>query len=146
MLIGQNYTADNDIAFIRDAMPYLSDPRYIRIDGRPLLIIYRPSLLPDARRSLDVWRGYAREQGLGELFIAMVQFDVDDPRTYGFDAALEFPPHKVARGLSSINHTLDIANPRYEGYVVDYREMAERSGTGRKKTIRCSRGYATLGQ
>lgn len=129
VLIGQNYTADNDIAFIRDAMPYLSDARYIRIDGRPLLIIYRPSLLPDARKSLEVWRTYAREQGLGELFIAMVQFDVDDPRTYGFDAALEFPPHKVARGLSSINHTLEIANPRYEGYVVDYREMAERSRT-----------------
>lgn len=127
VLIGQNYTADNDIGFIRDAMPYLTDVRYIRIDGRPLLIIYRPSLLPDARKSLEVWRNYAREQGLGELFIAMVQFDVDDPRTYGFDAALEFPPHKVARGLSSINHTLDIANPRYEGYVVDYREMVERS-------------------
>lgn len=129
VLIGQNYTADNDIGFIRDAMPYLSDPRYIRIDGRPLLVIYRPSLLPDARKSLDVWRGYCREQGLGEIFIAMVQFDVDDPRTYGFDAALEFPPHKVARGLSSINHTLDIANPRFEGYVVDYREMVERSRT-----------------
>jgi glycosyltransferase involved in cell wall biosynthesis len=129
VLIGQNYTFDNDAAFIRDAMPYLSDPRYIRIDGRPLLIIYRPSLLPDARRSLQVWREHARAEGLGELFIAMVQFDVDDPRIYGFDAALEFPPHKVARGLSSINHTLDIANPRYEGYVVDYREMAERSRT-----------------
>jgi glycosyltransferase involved in cell wall biosynthesis len=129
VLIGQNYTADNDIAFIQDAMPYLSDARYIRIDGRPLLIIYRPSLLPDARKSLQVWRAYAREQGLGELFVAMVQFDVDDPGTYGFDAALEFPPHKVARGLSSINHTLEIANPRYEGYVVDYREMAERSAS-----------------
>jgi len=129
VLIGQNYTFDNDAAFIRDAMPYLSDPRYIRIDGRPLLIIYRPSLLPDARRSLQVWREHARAEGLGELFIAMVQFDVDDPRTYGFDAALEFPPHKVARGLSSINHTLDIANPRYEGYVVDYREMAEKSAS-----------------
>ncbi len=129
VLIGQNYTLDNDAAFIRDAMPYLSDPRYIRIDGRPLLIIYRPSLLPDARKSLQVWREHARAEGLGELFIAMVQFDVDDPRIYGFDAALEFPPHKVARGLSSINHTLDIANPRYEGYVVDYREMAERSRT-----------------
>lgn len=127
VLIGQNYTADNDLAFIRDAMPYLSDARYIRIDGRPLLIIYRPSLLPDARSSLETWRAYAREHGLGELFIAMVQFDVDDPRTYGFDAALEFPPHKVARNLPSINHTLDIANPRYEGYVVDYREMAKRS-------------------
>ena len=127
VLIGQNYTADNDIEFIRDAMPYLTDARYIRIDGRPLLIIYRPSLLPDARKSLGVWRTYAREQGLGELFIAMVQFDVDDPRTYGFDAALEFPPHKVARNVRSINHTLDIANPRYEGYVVDYREMAQRS-------------------
>lgn len=127
ILIGQTYTEDNDVAFIRDAMPYLSDARYIRIDGRPLLIIYRPSLLPDARNSLEVWREYARQNGLGELFIAMVQFDVDDPRTYGFDAALEFPPHKVARGLDSINHTLEITNPRYAGHVVDYRQMAENS-------------------
>ena len=127
VLLGQTYNDDNDLSFIRDLAPYLRDPRYIRIDGRPLVIVYRPSLLPDCRHTLDLWRSYCREQGLGEIFLAMVQFDVDDPRTYGFDAALEFPPHKVARGLEPINSRLDIVNPDYCGNVVDYREMVDKA-------------------
>jgi len=125
VLLGQNYNDDNDLSFIRDLQPYLRDPRYIRIDGRPLVIVYRPSLLPDCRHTLDLWREDCRAQGLGEIFLAMVQFDVDDPGTYGFDAALEFPPHKVARGLQPINAQLDIVNPDYCGNVVDYREMVD---------------------
>ena len=127
VLMGQNYNDDNDLSFIRDLQPYLRDPRYIRIDGRPLVIVYRPSLLPDCRHTLDLWREDCRAQGLGEIFLAMVQFDVDDPATYGFDAALEFPPHKVARGLEPINARLDIVNPDYCGNVVDYREMVDRA-------------------
>jgi glycosyltransferase involved in cell wall biosynthesis/GT2 family glycosyltransferase len=127
VLLGQNYNDDNDLSFIRDLLPYLRDPRYIRIDGRALVIVYRPSLLPDCRHTLDLWRGYCRDHGLGEIFLAMVQFDVEDPGTYGFDAALEFPPHKVARGLEPINRVLDIVNPDYHGTVVDYREMVDKA-------------------
>lgn len=123
VLLGQTYNDDNDLSFIRDLLPYLRDRRYIRVDGRPLVVVYRPSLLPDCRHTLDLWRAFCREQGLGEIFLAMVQFDVDDPREFGFDAALEFPPHKVARGLPTINHTLEIVNPNYTGNIVDYRRM-----------------------
>lgn len=125
ILLGQDYCDESDERFIRDLEPYLRDPRYIRIDGRLLVIMYRPSLLPDARRTLQTWRRHAREAGLGELFLAMVQFDVDDPRTYGFDAAIEFPPHKLARGLDPINPALELVNPDYAGNIVDYREMVE---------------------
>ncbi len=123
ILLGQTYNDDNDLAFIRDLMPYLRDRRYIRVGGRPLVIVYRPSLLPDCRHTLDIWRRYCKAEGLGEIFLAMVQFDVEDPRTYGFDAALEFPPHKVAQGLAPINATLHIVNPDYRGTVVDYRDV-----------------------
>lgn len=129
VLLGQSYTAKDDLQFISDLVPYLKDSRYIRIDGRLLLIVYRPSLLPDCQQTIRIWRDYCREQGLGELFLAMVQFDVDDPRIMGFDAAIEFPPHKLARGLPSINHKLEMVNPEYSGYVVDYRELAERGRT-----------------
>ncbi len=125
VLLGQNYNDDNDLSFIHDLAPYLRDARYIRIDGRPMVIVYRPSLLPDCRHTLDLWRGWCREHGIGEIFLAMVQFDVDDPGTYGFDAALEFPPHKVARGLPPINRTQDIVNPDYHGTVVDFRQMVD---------------------
>lgn len=129
VLLQQDYSADNDLNFIRDAAPYLRDPRHIRIDGRLLLIVYRPSLLPDCRRTLETWRAYCREQGLGELFLGMVQFDLEDPRDLGFDAALEFPPHKLARDLPSINASLDLVNPDHAGYVVDYRDLVERGKT-----------------
>ncbi len=127
VLLGQNYCDESDERFVRDILPYLSDRRYIRIDGRPLLIMYRPSLLPDARRTLNTWRQRAREAGLGELFLAMVQFDVEDPRAYGFDAALEFPPHKLARHMPPINQTLEIVNPDYAGMLLDYRELSRRA-------------------
>ena len=127
VLLGQDYTADNDLNFIRDALPYLRDKRYIAVNGRPLLIVYRPSLLPDCKGTLETWREFCRAQGLGEIFIAMVQFDLEDPRPLGFDAALEFPPHKVARNLNPINHKLQVVNGQYSGYVVDYADLVDSS-------------------
>jgi glycosyltransferase involved in cell wall biosynthesis len=120
MLLSQHYSPEDDLAFIAAIEPLLRDPRYIKVAGRPLLILYRPSLLPDARGTVERWREHCRKVGIGEIFTAMVQFDVDDPREFGFDAAVEFPPHKLARGLDAINSTLQIANPNYSGHVVDY--------------------------
>lgn len=124
VLLGQDYCDESDERFIRDLEPYLRDARYIRVDGKPLVIVYRPSLLPDAGRTLETWRRCAREVGIGELFLAMVQFDVHDPRVYGFDAALEFPPHKLAAQMLPINADMEIVNPDHAGVVLDYRELA----------------------
>ena len=127
VLLGQTYSDDNDEAFIRDLAPYLRHRNYIRVDGRPLVIVYRPSLLPDCRRTLEHWRRYCRDHGVGELCLAMVQFDQEDPRVFGFDVAVEFPPHKVAAHLPSINAQLQVVNPDYRGYVVDYARMVDRA-------------------
>ncbi|RDS83407.1 glycoside hydrolase family 99-like domain-containing protein [Dyella psychrodurans] len=125
MLIAQNYSPEDDIAFITALEPMLRDPRYIRVGGRPLVVLYRPSILPDAAATVLRWRDHCRNVGIGELFVAMVQFDVEDPRRFGFDAAIEFPPHKLARDLAPINGSLQIVNPGYSGHVVDYRDIIE---------------------
>lgn len=127
VLLAQNYGAEDDLAFIKSLEPLLKDKRYIRVDGQPLIILYRPSLLPDAAATLVRWREYCREVGIGELFLCMVQFDKLDPREYGFDAAVEFPPHKVAANLPCINDSLEIANATYAGYVVDYQDVVDRA-------------------
>lgn len=127
ILIEQEHSQENDLAFIKDLVPYLRDDRYIRIDGRPLVVVYRPSILPDCRKTLVRWRDYCRSVGIGEIFLAMVQFDVHDPRAYGFDAALEFPPHKLAAGLDTINHMVEIVNPEYRGHVVHYQSIVDRA-------------------
>jgi lipopolysaccharide biosynthesis protein len=120
VLLGQTYSDDNDEAFIRDLEPYLRDRRYVRIDGRPLIVVYRPSLLPDCRRTLDRWRTHCRNQGIGEIFLGMVQFDVEDPTAFGFDVAIEFPPHKLDRGLPHSLGDLEVVCSGYRGYPVRY--------------------------
>jgi glycosyltransferase involved in cell wall biosynthesis len=127
VLIGQEHTPDNDQHFIEDLEPLLRDSRYIRVDGRPLLVVYRPSLLPDCKATLERWRAHCRSVGIGDVFLVMAQFDAEDPRALGFDAAVEFPPHKLARDLPNINHTLAELAPGYQGYVVDYRDIVARA-------------------
>jgi glycosyltransferase involved in cell wall biosynthesis len=125
VLLGQVYNDDNDEAFILDLITALRDPRYLRLDGRPLVVIYRPSLLPDCRRTLQHWRETCRREGVGEIFLAMVQFDRLDPTEFGFDAALEFPPHKLASGLACANAELQLINPEYRGYSVRYQDIVQ---------------------
>ncbi len=42
VLIAQRYLPDDDLEFIKSIEPFLRDPRYIRVDGAPLLTVYRP--------------------------------------------------------------------------------------------------------
>ena len=94
VLLGQNYSDADDLAHIQSLFPAFRDPRYIRVDGRPLFLIYRSELFPDSRRTTETWRKAARDAGIGELYLARVesyQREVD-PVPLGFDAAVEFAP------------------------------------------------------
>ena len=65
VLLGQRHSPDDDAEFIRDLIPVLRDDRYIRIDGRPLVLVYRPSLFPDPRRTAERWRNGVRRSRRG---------------------------------------------------------------------------------
>ncbi|MCH7666397.1 MAG: glycoside hydrolase family 99-like domain-containing protein, partial [Acidobacteria bacterium] len=95
VLIPQDHSPEDDIAFLVDIEPALLDPRYIRVDGKPLLAVYRPGLFPDVRATAERWQEHSVKAGIGELYLALVQNVYDalvDPRELGFDAAIEFPP------------------------------------------------------
>ena len=124
VLIAQQYSPEDDIAFIRDIERELRDPRYIRVNGRPLLIVYRASLLPDARATAERWRKYCIGCGIGDLYlVAALTFEVTNPLAYGFDAAVEFPPHQVPPLV--INDNYNIINPHYSGLICDFENLAE---------------------
>lgn len=93
ILIAQNHSAEDDIEFIKAVAPYLRDQRYVRVDGKPLLIVYRPGLLPNMKETAARWRDWCRRNGVGELHLAYTQsFEEGNPSIYGLDAAIEFPP------------------------------------------------------
>ncbi len=124
ILIAQEHSDEDDLSFIRTLEPALRDRRYIRVNDRPLLLVYRIHLLPDPARTADLWRRYCRESGLGELYLAAVQsFGVtDDPRGFGFDAAVEFPPHAMA---ILAERPAEMLNPDFQGMFYDYPATAD---------------------
>lgn len=126
ILIGQRHSDADDLAFIEHVARYLADPRYLRVDGKPLLLVYRPGLLPDPKATAARWREWCRANGIGEIRLAYVQsFDRVDPRTIGFDAAVEFPPNNTTPApITARQHLL---NPDYRGDVFDWRELAQQS-------------------
>jgi lipopolysaccharide biosynthesis protein len=126
ILIGQQHSAADDLAFIEYVSRYLRDPRYLRVDGKPLLLIYRPGLLPEPRATARRWREWCRTNGTGEIVLVYVQsFDRVDPRDIGFDAAVEFPPNNTTP--APITARQQLLNPDFHGNVHDWREMARQS-------------------
>ena len=145
VLLKQDYEPGFEEAFIFDIEPALRDPRYIRIAGRPLLMIYRPDQLPDAAASVRRWRTIIAAKGLGDPFIAMVQFGTGakaswDPRPYGMDAAVEFPPHKVGFDLPTSTVPVARLDPRFHGGIRHYDDMVSRACSWPKQPYRTFRG------
>ncbi|WP_244099308.1 glycoside hydrolase family 99-like domain-containing protein [Burkholderia gladioli] len=139
LLISQHHSPEDDLAFIEHVAQYLRDERYIRIDGRPVLIVYRPNLLPDARATVTRWREWARANGLGELYLAYTQsFERVDPRDYGFDAAIEFPPNNSQPPSKA--DSVSLINPEHAGYILDWTHFVERSRDYRDTPYRLFRG------
>lgn len=120
LLIGQPHNVVGDQRFIRDVIPLLKDPRYIRVGGAPLVLVYRVPLLEDPRVTAERWRTICREEGVGEIHLAMAEtFGSKDPTEFGFDSSVQFPPHSVpARELRP-----EGLDPAFQGKVYDYRDI-----------------------
>lgn len=129
VLIGQQHTIDADQHYIDDMAPLLADERYIRVNGKLLILIYRPSLIPSRAQLFDHWRRRARERGLGELLICnMMTFGEFDPAPLDCDAAVEFPPHTAF--ANELPREAIEAPEAYKGKAYDYADVV-RSALGR---------------
>jgi lipopolysaccharide biosynthesis protein len=95
ILIGQNYGAEDDLNHISWLSGVFKDPRYIRVQGRPLFMVYRLTRLPHPGRTIELWRKEARRLGVGEIFICNVECTGTEhglAPQYHLDGAVEFAP------------------------------------------------------
>lgn len=122
VLIAQKYLPDDDLNFIKSLIPFFQDTRYIRVDGKPFLIVYRPQHLPDAKKTLTIWRDYCQSVGFGEIHLcAALTHGNEDYLQYGFDSGVEFPPHNMKSANS--NDSLEFFEP-FKGNAFQYATIA----------------------
>jgi glycosyltransferase involved in cell wall biosynthesis len=126
VLIAQEYKERDDPALIGTFARLFADPRYIRVEGRPLLMIYRVSLIPDAAARIAKWRNMFRDPHGEDPVIIMAQsLGEYDPVPFGLDGAVEFPPHKLGAEAAKINEDLDLLDPDFSAAVYEYEDIAQ---------------------
>ncbi len=128
ILLEQKYQEGDEERFIKSLMPYFTDKRYIRIDNKPMLLVYRINELPKPKESIRKWRIAAEKAGLSGLHISVVDFyDISDPREVNADALVEFPPHKF-NGHQNHPPTMPVINnPAFAGGLLSYQKMIAQS-------------------
>ena len=99
LLIEQTFSREDFAAFARDLLPFFKDPRYIRVNRRPLFIVYRPESIGKAlfKDFAAYLRRFGRENGVGEPYIiATKAFGFfDNPGDWGLDAVMEFELNNI---------------------------------------------------
>lgn len=119
ILMAQEHSPEDDVALFDDLARYIASPRYVRINGKPLIVVYRPDVLPEAAATTARWRARARELGMGELFLLSTNaFGFSGYASAGFDGLVEFPPHALPGG--EITDQVQRLNTRFAGRVYDY--------------------------
>ena len=76
-------------------LPFFLDQRYIKEDGRPLFVLYRPEVVPCLNEMLDYWNELALENGLPGMCYAYqtINLDITDGSDNSrFDFDIEFQP------------------------------------------------------
>lgn len=96
MLMRQEYSEEDNLAHIRWLLPYLTDRRYIRVQGKPVFLFYRASRIPRLGELARLWREEARRAGLPGLYFLRMESEhrgeTQDLSSEGIDAAAEFQP------------------------------------------------------
>lgn len=98
ILMKQEYGTADRIEHIRWLCKAFEDPRYIRVNRKPLLLIYRTDNISDLPERISDWRRVTREHGFPGLYLCSVrsnfnQMEERDAIGAGFDAVVEFQPY-----------------------------------------------------
>jgi hypothetical protein len=141
ILIEQTYPGEEDYTnHFYSLLRAFKDKRYIQINGKKLVFIFRPMEIPDPRYFIALWQKLALKEGLGGIhFVAMHMPSDWNGTQYGYDAMIPnfFDRNKYQADLSKkgwigklkklIINDEDPKMPKlisYEKYVVGYPETA----------------------
>jgi len=98
VLIRQEYSESDRIEHINWLCNVFKDNRYILVDGKPLLLIYRIDEITDLKERISDWRKIAKNHGFSDLYICFVRnyenIAIEKILDFGFDAMAEHQPEE----------------------------------------------------
>lgn len=129
ILVEQKHTVESYRNFIKDFVKYLEDDRYYTINGKKVILVYKPQDMPEPQSVLNHWREYCLENGYGEIYLIGVwlahePYNIMD---MGFDAAVEFQPGSLIEYIRNqkINDRLQFVGEDYTANIYSYKELVK---------------------
>lgn len=105
ILIKQTYPGPADIeAHFQRLLPIVSDRRYFRVAGMPLIYVFAPAEIPDPERWCETMRELADREGLAGLYL--VGNGLTPPALRGFDAGSSHPQLRPYRSVGTVTRRI----------------------------------------
>ncbi|MEE1918371.1 glycoside hydrolase family 99-like domain-containing protein [Pseudomonas asiatica] len=127
VLMEQHYSSESNLALIHEFIKMMKDPRYIRHNGRPVLLVYRIKIIPNWLETAKIWREECRKAGLGEIHLCSIRFGLEPlegmPAQHGLDSYVLFPPQDM-RFVDAKSKVHDL-NSNFGGTMYSYDEVVD---------------------
>lgn len=123
VILGQSYSLEDAEKFMQYLIPFFTDSRYVKVNGRPLLFIYRAHDIPGLGLLVQVWNSICLENNLDIPYLVSVQTgDNLDAAISGFAAEAERPTYH----LDELRYIPEIASADFEhkGKILDYESVS----------------------
>ena len=124
ILMKQLYTDEDPVNFIKDIKKYTDDSRYIRVQGKPVIMVYDAAQIPNVNQVFSTWKNCAKELGVGEILIWLCRTPGSGIEELGLqtvvDKEIEFPPRNMV--------SFDILEPGLvsDGDIYNYSKLVDK--------------------
>jgi GT2 family glycosyltransferase/glycosyltransferase involved in cell wall biosynthesis len=122
VLLEQHYSEETNRALIHEFIKLMQDRRYIRHNGKPVLLVYRIRIIPNWLETARMWREECRKAGIGEIHLCAVRFGLEPldghPSEFGLDSFVLFPPHETEK-VDARGRVRDLSKD-FNGTIFDY--------------------------
>lgn len=119
ILIEQTYDQNTYKHFIDDLEKYFRDERYIKIDGKPVLVVYQADQVKNPKEAVQEWRNHAIEKYGHDLYLLCAhQSSCVNPHDLGYDGAVDFTP--TWRAEDVITYKENFYDKRNKSLCLDY--------------------------
>jgi len=146
ILIKSEHREGDPEKFVDDIKVYTDDRRYIRLHGKPVVIIYNPEMIPDLNNHIKQWQNHAVRIGIGELYVIInsTRYNVyEDNKLKTYDATLDFNAFKSIENyfclLNDEGFALSEKMAFYKEWIDTYIDSADKSEN--ETLLTCSIGY-----
>ena len=118
ILLEQTYPGPDDHkAHFEALLPAFQDPRYLRVEGKPIFLVYNPLQLPDCWGLVEVWNQRAHAAGLEGIHFVAIAPSGWPVELHGFQGFTQPLPNLGALNFERANPRLTPKTPRRYSYA-----------------------------